>query len=279
MAEIRFTKMHGCGNDFIFIDCREREIEGLGQIARRLCDRRFGIGADQLLTIHPSMRADFKIEIYNADGSRGEMCGNGIRCVGKYVYDHGILRKDTLRVATDAGIKVLRLHVGDGRVQAVTVDMGEPVLDGPRIPVAAEGQVINAPLQVDGQTYRVTCVSMGNPHCVTFVPSVDGLPLPEIGPRFEYHPFFPKGVNTEFVQVVGPNELRMRVWERGSGETAACGTGACAVLVAAALNGKADRHATVHLNGGDLQIEWSAADNRVFMTGPAEEVFTGEIEV
>ena len=279
MARLRFTKMHGIGNDYVYVDCFAESVADPAGLARRVSPRHTGIGSDGVILICPSDAADCRMEMYNADGSRGEMCGNGIRCVGKYVYDHGLVRKDTLHVATDAGIKVLHLHTRDGRVQAVTVDMGEPTLDGPSIPVAAEGRVINAPLEVDGRTYQVTCVSMGNPHCVTFAPSVDGLPLGDIGPRFEHHAFFPQRVNTEFVQVLARNELRMRVWERGSGETAACGTGACAALVAAVLNDKADRRATIHLNGGDLEIEWNAADNHVFMTGPAEEVFTGEIEV
>jgi diaminopimelate epimerase len=279
MARLRFTKMHGIGNDYIYIDCFAASVGDPAALARRVSPRRTGIGSDGVILICPSDMADCRMEMYNADGSRGEMCGNGIRCVGKYVYDHGLVHKDTLRVATDAGVKALRLHMRHGRVYAVTVDMGEPLLDGPRIPVAAEGRVINAPLEVDGRTYQVTCVSTGNPHCVTFVPSIEDLPLADIGPRFEHHPFFPQRVNTEFVQVMERTELRMRVWERGSGETAACGSGACAVLVAAVLNDKADRHATIHLNGGDLEIEWKAADNHVFMTGPAEEVFSGEIEV
>jgi diaminopimelate epimerase len=279
MALLRFTKMHGTGNDYVYVDCFAASVADPVALARRVSPRRTGIGSDGVILIHPSDTEDCRLAMYNADGSRGEMCGNGIRCVGKYVYDHGLVHKDTLHVATDAGVKVLRLHTRDGRVYAVTVNMGEPVLDGPRIPVAAEGRVINAPLEVDGRTYQVTCVSMGNPHCVTFVASVDGLPLTAIGPRFEHHPFFPKRVNTEFVQVMARTELRMRVWERGSGETAACGTGACAALVAAVLNDKADRRATIHLSGGDLEIEWNAADNHVFMTGPAEEVFSGEMEV
>ncbi len=279
MARLRFTKMHGIGNDYVYVDCFAESVADAAALARHVSPRHTGIGSDGVILICPSDVADCRMEMYIADGSRGEMCGNGIRCVGMYVFDHGLVRKVTLRVATDAGIKVLRLQTHDGRVQAVTVDMGEPILDGPHIPVAAEGRVIDAPLQVDGRTYQVTCVSMGNPHCVTFVARVDGLPLTEIGPPFEHHPFFPKRVNTEFVQVVTRNELRMRVWERGSGETAACGTGACAVLVAAVLNDKAERRATIHLNGGDLEIEWNAADNHVLMTGPAEEVFSGEIEV
>jgi diaminopimelate epimerase len=207
------------------------------------------------------------------------MCGNGIRCVGKYVADQGLSTANPLRVETDAGIMVLQLDRRNGRVQHVTVDMGAPILDGPRIPVAAEGRVIDAPLEVDGRTYDITCVSMGNPHCVIFLPEVDNLDLERIGPKFEHHPFFPRRVNTEFIRVDGPASLRMRVWERGSGETAACGTGACAALVAAVLTRRSDRRATLRLNGGDLDIEWRAADDHVYMAGPAEEAFRGEIEV
>jgi diaminopimelate epimerase len=263
----------------VYVDCFAASVPDPAALARRVSPRHTGIGSDGVILICPSDIADCRMEMYNADGSRGEMCGNGIRCVGKYVYDHGLVNKSKLRVATDAGVKALRLHTRDGRVHAVTVDMGEPLLDGPRIPVASEGRVINAPLEVGGRTYQVTCVSMGNPHCVIFVASIEDLALAEIGPRFEHHPFFPQRVNTEFVQVMARTELRMRVWERGSGETAACGTGACAALVAAVLNETADRRATIHLSGGDLEIEWNAADNHVFMTGPAEEVFSGEIEV
>lgn len=277
MKHLRFTKMHGIGNDYVYVDCFSQRVTDPAALARRVSPRRTAVGSDGLILIYPSHVADCRMEMYNADGSRGEMCGNGIRCVGKYVYDHGLVPKETLRVETDAGIKALTLRTQAGHVAAVTVDMGEPILDGPRIPVAAEGRVINAALDVDGKTYHVTCVSMGNPHCVLFVPTVDDLVLEQIGPRFEQHTFFPKRVNTEFVKVIGRNELRMRVWERGSGETAACGTGACAVLVAAVLNDKSERRAVVHLNGGDLEIEWDA-DNHVFMTGPAEEVFSGEIE-
>jgi len=279
MARLRFTKMHGIGNDYVYVDCFATTVADPAALARRVSPRRTAIGSDGVILICPSDVADCRMEMYNADGSRGDMCGNGIRCVGKYVYDHGLVRKPELRIDTDAGIKLVQLHTHDGHATAATVDMGEPVLDGPHIPVAAEGRVINAPLQVGGQTYAVSCISMGNPHCVVFVEDVAALALSEIGPRFEHHAFFPKRVNTEFVRVISRAELRMRVWERGSGETAACGTGACAVVVAAVLNDKADRRATVHLNGGDLAIEWRVADNHVFMTGPAEEVFTGEIEV
>lgn len=273
MAEIPFTKMHGCGNDFIFLDCLEREIDGLGRMAKRLCDRRFGIGADQLLTVHSSKIADFRMEIYNADGGQVEMCGNGIRCFAKYVYDHGLSQKRELEVETLGGVIRPRL-IGD----QVEVDMGEPIFEGRKIPVDADGQIINYPLEVDGMTYRVCCVSMGNPHCVLYLDELDHLDIEGIGPRFEHHRFFPKRVNTEFVQIISPREIRMRVWERGAGETWACGTGACAVAVAGALTGKTKRKITVHLLGGDLLIEWRE-NNRVYMTGGAEEVFQGTIKV
>jgi diaminopimelate epimerase len=279
MSRLRFTKMHGIGNDYVYVDCFTQRVADPASLARRVSPRRTGIGSDGLILICPSTIADCRMEMYNADGSRGEMCGNGIRCVAKYVYDHHIARKTTLTIETDAGVKALRLQTDREPVQTVTVDMGEPVLDGPRIPVAAEGRVVNASLEVGAETYAVTCISMGNPHCVVFRDDVDALPLAAIGPRFEHHPFFPKRVNTEFVRVITRSELRMRVWERGSGETAACGTGACAALVAAVLNDKAARRAIVHLNGGDLEIEWQASDNHVLMSGPAEEVFSGEIEV
>jgi len=279
MSQLEFVKMHGIGNDYVYVDCFERDVVEPAALAVRVSDRRKGIGSDGLILIRPSQTADCRMEMYNADGSRGKMCGNGIRCVGKYVHDSGRVPKPSLRVDTDAGVKLLDLHLRDGRVESVTVDMGEPILDGPAIPVASEGRVIDAPLQVGEREWRVTCVSMGNPHCVTFLDDVAALDLERLGPTFEHHRFFPERVNTEFVRVVGPCELVMRVWERGSGETAACGTGACAVVVAAALTQRAERRATVHLNGGDLEIEWRAADGHVLMTGPAAEVFRGTIEV
>ncbi len=279
MSTLRFTKMHGTGNDYVYVDCFSSRVADPPALARRVSERRTGIGSDGLILICPSSVADCRMEMYNADGSRGEMCGNGIRCVAKYAYEHGLASHNPMRVETDAGVKVLDLRLRDGRVEQVTVDMGAPILDGPRIPVAAEGRVIDAPLQVGGTEYRVTCLSMGNPHCVLFLADIAGLDLERIGPRFEHHPFFPKRVNTEFVRTDGPTDLTMRVWERGSGETAACGTGAGAALVAAALTGRSRRQATIHLRGGDLQVEWRAADDHVYMTGPAEEVFRGEIEV
>jgi diaminopimelate epimerase len=279
MSQLHFVKMHGLGNDYVYVDCFDGGVRRPQELAARLSARRTGIGADGLILICPSDAADGRMEMYNADGSRGKMCGNGIRCVGKYLYESGRARRNPLRVDSDAGVKVLELHLRDDRVESVTVDMGEPVLDGPRIPVTAEGQVIDAPLRVGEREWRITCVSMGNPHCVVFVDGVAALDLERLGPQFERHPFFPERVNTEFVEVAGARELTMRVWERGSGETAACGTGACAVLVAAVLNGRADPRATVHLNGGDLEIDWRQRDGRVFMTGPAVESFRGTIEV
>lgn len=273
MAELHFTKMHGCGNDFIFIDCLNGEKRDLGKVAKKLCDRRFGIGADQLLTIHPSKIADFKMEIYNADGGQVEMCGNGIRCFAKYVYDHGLTKKRELEVETLAGVIRPRL-MGD----QVEVDMGEPVLEGRKIPVNADGRIIDYPLEVAGTSYQVCCVSMGNPHCVLYLDDLDHLELEKIGPRFEHHPFFPKRVNTEFVRILNPREVRMRVWERGAGETWACGTGACAVGVAGTLLGKTERKITAHLRGGDLLIEWRE-NNHVYMTGGVEEVFHGTVKV
>jgi diaminopimelate epimerase len=279
MATLQFTKMHGIGNDYVYVDCFAQQIADPSALARRVSPRRTGIGADGLILICPSNVADCRMEMYNADGSRGEMCGNGIRCVAKYAYDHALVWANPMRVETDAGVKSLQLHIEAGRVRSVTVDMGEPILDGPRIPVAAQGRVVDAPIEVDAEQHRVTCVSMGNPHCVVFVPELHGLDLERIGPSFEHHAFFPQRVNTEFAVVRSPRELAMRVWERGSGETAACGTGACAVLVAAVLTGRTEREATVHLPGGDLAITWQESDGHVHMNGPAEEVFRGEIEV
>jgi diaminopimelate epimerase len=279
MATLPFVKMHGIGNDYVYVDCFAHRVADPVALARRVSPRRTGIGSDGLILICPSTIADCRMEMYNADGSRGEMCGNGIRCVGKYVAEQGLVRANPLRVETDSGVKVLQLESRNGRVERVTVDMGAPILDGPQIPVAAEGRVIDAPFEVGGQPYRITCVSMGNPHCVVFLPEVDALDLERLGPTFEHHPFFPRRVNTEFIRVDGPAALRMRVWERGSGETAACGTGACAALVAAALTDRAARSATLQLNGGDLEVEWRAADDHVYMTGGAEEAFRGAIEV
>lgn len=274
-----FTKMHGISNDYVYVNAFTTPLTDPASVAQRVSDRRTGIGGDGLILICPSDTAHARMEMYNADGSRGAMCGNGIRCVGKYVHDHGLSRDNPLTVDTDSGIKILFLELENDQVSRVTVDMGEPILEGPQIPVAATGQIIDQPLAVAGTSHQVTCVSIGNPHCVTFVENVEPLELEKIGPQFEHHPFFPDRVNTEFIHVISPTELNMRVWERGSGETWACGTGACAAAVAAILNHKADRRVTIHLRGGDLEIEWRAEDNHIYMTGAAEEVFEGTIEV
>jgi diaminopimelate epimerase len=284
---VRMTKMHGIGNDYVYVDCRERDLGDLAdpaRVARAVSRRHHGIGADGLILVRPSTDADCRMEMYNADGSRGEMCGNGIRCVAKYVHDRGLTR-NPMRIDTDDGVKTLQLTLdARGQVTGATVDMGAPVLDGPRIPVASEGRVIDQPLEVAGMTWQITCVSMGNPHCVVFVPEVESLDLARIGPRFEHHPFFPKRVNTEFVAVRSHTSLDFRVWERGSGETMACGTGACAAVVAGVLTAHCDRNVTIHLRGGDLDIEWrtddaSVARDHVFMTGAATELFTADVDL
>jgi diaminopimelate epimerase len=275
---IRMTKMHGTGNDYVYVDCREHDLADPARVACAVSRRHHGIGADGLILIRPSTAAHCRMEMHNADGSRAEMCGNGIRCVGKFVYDRG-LEANPLTVETDCGVKTLALALdASGRVGGATVDMGPPVFDGPRIPVASEGRAVEQPLEVGGATYRVTCLSMGNPHCVVFVPEVKSLELDRIGPRFEHHPFFPERVNTEFVAVRSRRELDFRVWERGSGETMACGTGACAALVAAHVTGRTDRRATIHLRGGDLDVEWRA-DDHVYLTGAAAEVFTADVDL
>ncbi len=278
MAQLVFTKMHGSGNDYIYVNAAEHPIADPAALARRLSPRRTGIGSDGLILVCPADVAACRMEMYNADGSRGEMCGNGIRCVAKYAYEHGIARVNPMTIETDAGLRTVALDLAGGTVHTVTVDMGVPILDGPCIPVAAEGRVVDRPLSVNGRTERITCVSMGNPHCVVFVEALDGLDLERIGPTFEHHPFFPRRVNAEFVQVVSPAEVRVRVWERGSGETLACGTGACAVVVAGALTGRTARRVRVGLRGGDLDIEWGA-DDHVHLRGDAVEVFEGTTEV
>jgi diaminopimelate epimerase len=276
-AAMRFTKMHGCGNDYIYVDCfSEPYPKSPTALSRVVSDRHFGIGGDGLILICPSEVADARMRMFNADGSEAEMCGNGIRCVGKYVYEHGLARKPRLRIETGRGILTLDVEVSGGKVQRVRVDMGEPILEAARVPTTLAGRPpANAALVVDGVNYAVTCVSMGNPHCVQFVDDVDRAPVATVGPRIENDPHFPQRTNVEFVQVLSRGELRMRVWERGSGETWACGTGACAVAVASALTGRTDRRIVAHLRGGDLELDW-AADGHVYMTGPAVEVFSGE---
>lgn len=277
---MKFTKMQGLGNDYVYVNCMEQMVEDAAETARRVSDRHFGIGSDGLILICPSDKADFEMRMYNADGSRGEMCGNGIRCVGKYVYDYGLTDKTSLSVETLGGIKHLFLEVEDGKVSLVKVDMGPAILEPEKIPMTAEGsRVVDEPLQVDGKTFRMTCVSMGNPHAVIYVDDVQGMDLEKTGPSFENHERFPNRINTEFAHVLDRNTVEMRVWERGSGETLACGTGACAVAVASILNGYTEDQVTVRLLGGDLKIEWDREANKVYMTGPAEVVFDGEIRL
>jgi len=281
-VRLPFTKMHGIGNDYVYVDAFAHRVADPARVARLVSPRTTAIGSDGLILICPSDVADCRMEMYNADGSRGEMCGNGIRCVAKYAFEHGIAPKTQLAIETDAGVKTLSLDVRDGRVASVTVDMGEPILDGAAIPVRAEGRVVAAPLAVDGVTYGITCVSMGNPHSVLFVDDTATAPVHTLGPRIETDPFFPNKVNVEFIQLLEAapaSRLRMRVWERGSGETAACGTGACAAAVAAVLTGRGRRKVEIELLGGNLQIEWRESDGHVLMTGPATEVFSGEIEI
>ena len=277
---MKFTKMQGIGNDYIYVDCFEERVEDPAALSVRLSDRHFGVGSDGLILICPSDVADCKMDMYNADGSRGKMCGNGIRCVGKYVYERGIAPKDVLKVETLSGVKTLRLDVRDGAVRSVEVDMGAPVLEAEKIPALFEkDRVVGEPLSVGGREYAVTCVSMGNPHCVVFTDDVDRIDLEKIGPGFEHHAAFPEQVNTEFVRAVSREQLLMRVWERGSGETLACGTGACAAAVAGVLCGKSDRSVKVRLLGGELGVRWDEASGHVFLKGPAEFVFDGTVRV
>lgn len=272
--------MHGLGNDYVYVNCFEEKIDNPPAVARFVSDRHFGIGSDGLIMINPSKTADFEMEMYNADGSRGEMCGNGIRCVAKYVYDYGLTDKTQISVETLGGIKYLDLTVEDGKVSLVKVDMGKPKLEADLIPIISEReQVIDEPIEVDGKEYHMTGVSMGNPHTVIYVDDVKGLDLEKIGPKFENHERFPKRINTEFVHCIDRQTVEMRVWERGSGETLACGTGACAVAVSSILNNLTDTQVTVKLLGGDLQIEWDREKDRVFMTGPATVVFDGVIDI
>jgi diaminopimelate epimerase len=275
---MRFTKMHGAGNDYVYVNgFAERLPDELPELARRISDRRFGVGGDGLILIRPSERADARMQMFNADGSEAEMCGNGIRCVAKYVYDHGICRKQELRIETGAGVLALTVEASAGLVQRVRVDMGEPILAAAKIPTTLPGSpVVNVPLSVGGRTLQVTSVSMGNPHCILFVDqATDDLVL-GWGPQIETDPHFPARVNVEFIEVLGPGEVRQRTWERGSGETWACGTGASAVCVAGVLTGRTARRIVNHLRGGDLELHWSEADNHVYMTGPAAEVFSGD---
>ena len=277
---MKFTKMHGAGNDYVYIDCTKKELQNPSMISKYISDRHFGIGSDGLILIKSSDKADFFMEMYNADGSQGKMCGNGIRCVGKYVFDNGLTNKTTIKVDTLSGIKILDLIVEDGRVTSAKVNMGSPILIAKDIPVISDSEkVIAQDIEVNGKTYQMTCVSMGNPHAIVYVDSTDDLKIQEIGPYFEINERFPEQINTEFIQVIDRQNLKMRVWERGSGETLACGTGACASLVATVLNGLCDDTAVLHLLGGDLKITWDQNADIVYMEGPATTVFTGEIDI
>ena len=277
---MRFTKMQGLGNDYVYVDCFEQELAEPAAVARAVSDRHFGIGGDGLILVLPSEQADVRMRMFNADGSEGEMCGNGVRCLAKYAYDHGRTGANPMRVETLAGIKTIDLVLGEGgKVASATVDMGEPILDPPSIPVNIPQQrVVDMPMRTSTHAYQMTCVSMGNPHAVMYVPDVAAVPLEQVGPELERNPLFPQRINAHFVQVHSVEEVTMRTWERGSGVTLACGTGASAVCVAGVLTGRSGRKITAHLPGGELVLEWREEDNRVYMTGPAVKVFSGEWE-
>jgi diaminopimelate epimerase len=265
---MRFTKMHGIGNDYVYVNGFAETVANPSRVAVKISDRHTGVGGDGLILILPSKRADVKMRMFNADGSEAEMCGNGIRCLAKYAFEHRLTRNNPMTVETGAGILTLQLHLRGGEVRQVTVNMGEPILELPKIPVLAA--------KLDGELKRATFVSMGNPHAVMFVKNVKAVDLKELGPRIEHHRAFPRRINAHWVQVHGRNEITMATWERGSGITQACGTGACAVCVAGVLTGKTNRKILAHLPGGDLRLEWRQSDNCVYMTGPAVEVFSGE---
>ena len=275
---MHFTKMHGCGNDYVYVDCfHEKMPRDPAALSRAMSDRHFGIGADGLILICPSDKADARMRMFNADGSEAEMCGNGIRCVAKYVYDHGIVRNTRLNIETGRGTLTLDLETQAGKVKRVRVNMGQPILQASDIPTSHPGNPpVNVPLKVDDTTLQLTCVSMGNPHAVAFVDEITDHLVHGIGPKIEKHSAFPRRTNVEFIKVNNAGDANMRVWERGSGETMACGTGACASAVAGVLTGKLDRKVTMHLLGGDLELHWSESDNHVYMTGPAVEVFSGD---
>ncbi len=276
---MRFTKMHGCGNDYLYFNCMEQDLPDATAAAIRLSDRHFGVGGDGIILIKPSKVADFYMEMYNADGSQGKMCGNGIRCVAKFVYDYRLTDKTTITVETLSGVKTLELAVENGAVREVTVDMGRPAMEPELVPTTLECVAQEYPVEVDGTTYRLTAISMGNPHAVIRVEDTASFPVQEIGTPLESHEMFPDRANIEFVQVLNRGEVNMRVWERGSGETWACGTGACATAFACYKNGWTDNEVTVHLLGGDLRIRYDEQADTVFMTGPATIVFEGDVEV
>lgn len=276
---MKFTKMHGIGNDYIYINGFEEQLENPGELSIRLSDRHKGVGSDGLVIILPSSKADFRMQMFNADGSEAEMCGNAARCIGKYVYEKGMTDKTELTLETLAGIKTLQLFLDErNNVVSVTVDMGKPVLEAEKIPTTLPGkQIVNFPVSFDGINYAITCVSMGNPHTVIFTENIGNMDIEKIGKKIENAPIFPRRTNVEFIEVIDKSRIKMRVWERGSGETMACGTGACASVVAGVLNGLVSRKATVELLGGNLEIEWNENDEHVYLTGPAETVFEGEI--
>ena len=275
----KFSKMHGLGNDYIYFNCLESELVNPQELAIKLSNRHFGIGADGIVLIVPSKNADFGMRMFNADGSEAQMCGNAARCVGKFIYEKGLSNKTTIQLETKAGIKVLSLKTNQEKVTSITVDLGEPILDPKKIPVRFDGQnLINVEQEFGGRAFSITCVSMGNPHCIIFTPTLDDQLLNHFGPIIENSTLFPERTNVEFVKVVSRSEMEMRVWERGSGETLACGTGAGAVCVAAALNNLTERNVQIKLLGGTLHVEW-ASDNHVYKTGPAELIYEGEIEV
>jgi diaminopimelate epimerase len=275
---MKFTKMHGIGNDYVYVNTFDQKPPAdLARLAVAVSDRHFGVGSDGLILIGPSEVADARMRMFNADGSESEMCGNGVRCVAKYIHDHGIARKPRVTVETGRGVLTLHLEIVDGKARRVRVDMGAPILQGSDIPTKLPGDPpVNVPVEVGGRSLEVTAVSMGNPHAVVYVDDVADYPVETLGPLLERHPAFPRRVNAHFVEVIGPGEVRMRTWERGSGITLACGTGACAVCVAGVLTGRGERTIVAHLPGGDLELEWPADDAPVFMTGPATEVFTGD---
>ena len=283
---IKFTKMEGLGNDYVYVDCTKQNLENASNLAKIISDRHFGVGSDGLILIESSKKADFRMQMFNSDGTEAEMCGNGIRCVGKYVYDKGLTDKTTLKIETLAGIKVLNLNVEDGKVKTVKVDMGEPILDYKLIP-AKDGKVYKSRdgikfykvnINIEGDLKELTCVSMGNPHGIDFANNIKKLKIEKFGPIIEVDEHFPNKVNAEFIEILDKHNIKMRVWERGAGETLACGTGACASVVASFLNGYTERNVTVELLGGKLEIEWNKEDNHVYMTGPAETVFEGEYD-